>query len=121
MDSRRTPGGEAGRGLLACAKRDFVNVAVATFGEQPPGHFSLAPKFHKGMGQGNVGDRLDFCHLQYPQIGLPLVEPIERIVVRTQVRRQPAMPAKGAVEHPTQCDPSTVPAWTPNPIIRRVY
>ena len=31
-------------GLLARAKRDFVNVAVATFGEQPSGHFSLAPK-----------------------------------------------------------------------------
>jgi len=37
--------------------------------------------FHERMGQGNVGDGLDFCHLQYSQIGLPLVEPIERIVV----------------------------------------
>jgi hypothetical protein len=32
------------------------------------------------MGQRNVGDGLDFCHLQYPQIGSPLVEPIKRIV-----------------------------------------
>jgi hypothetical protein len=22
--------------------------------------------FHKGMGQGNIGDRLDLGHLQYP-------------------------------------------------------
>src|SRR6516162_4470804 len=56
------------------------------------------------MGQGNVRDRLDFCHLQNPQIGLPLVEPIERIIVGAQILRQPAMPSKGAVEHATECD-----------------
>ena len=28
---------------------------------------------HEGMGQGNVGNGLDFGHLQYAQIGLPLV------------------------------------------------
>jgi hypothetical protein len=32
------------------------------------------------MGQGNVGYGLDFRQLQYTQIGLPLVEPIEWIV-----------------------------------------
>jgi hypothetical protein len=32
--------------------------------------------FHEGIRQGNVGDGLDFCHLQDPQIGLPLVERI---------------------------------------------
>ena len=36
---------------------------------------------HEGMGQGNVGDGLDFGHLQDPQIGLPLVKPIKRIMV----------------------------------------
>jgi putative transposase len=45
----------------------------------------------KGMRQRNVGDGFDFCHLQDPQIGLPLVEPIKRIVVRTQILRPPAM------------------------------
>jgi len=53
------------------------------------------------MGQGNVGDGLNFCHLSYPQIGLPLVEPIERIVVGAEVLRHPALPSNGAVEHPT--------------------
>jgi len=53
------------------------------------------------MGQGNVGDGLDFCHLEYPQIRLPLMEPIERIIVGAQVLRQPAMPSNGAVEHQT--------------------
>ena len=56
------------------------------------------------MGQGNVGDGLDFCHLQDPQIGLPLVKPIERIVVGAEVVRQPALASNGAVKHPTECD-----------------
>jgi hypothetical protein len=43
--------------------------------------------FHEWMGQGKVGDGLDFRHLQYPQIGLPLVEPIKWIVVGT--KREP--------------------------------
>jgi hypothetical protein len=37
--------------------------------------------FHERMGQGNVGDALDFSRLQDPQIGLPLVKLIKRIVV----------------------------------------
>ena len=56
------------------------------------------------MGQGNVGDGLDFCHFQYPQVGLPLVELIKRIVVGTEVLRQAEVPSNGAVEHPTECD-----------------
>ena len=56
------------------------------------------------MGQRNVGDGLDFCRLQYPQIGLPLVEPIKRIVVGADVLRHPVLPSNGAVEHPTECD-----------------
>jgi hypothetical protein len=54
--------------------------------------------FDEGMRQWNVGDGLDYCHFQDPQIGLPLVEPIKRIVVRAQILRQPAMPSKGVVE-----------------------
>ena len=60
--------------------------------------------FHEGMGQRNVGDGLDFCHLQYPQIGLPLVELIKRIMVGTDVLRHPALASNGAVEHATECD-----------------
>jgi hypothetical protein len=43
--------------------------------------------FHEWMGQGDVGDGLDFCRIQYPQIGFPLVEPIERIIVGAEVVR----------------------------------
>ena len=59
---------------------------------------------HKRMGQGNVGDGLDFGHLQYAQIGLPLVEPIKRIMVGAEVFRHRAVPSNGAVEHPAECD-----------------
>jgi len=59
--------------------------------------------FHERMGKGNVGDGFDFCQLQYPQVGLPLVEAIERIIVGAEVLRRPALPSNGAVEHPTQC------------------
>jgi hypothetical protein len=40
---------------------------------------------HEGMRQGNVGDGLDFGHLQDPKIGLPLVGPIERLMVGAKV------------------------------------
>jgi len=56
------------------------------------------------MGQRNVGDGLDFFHLQYSQIGLPLVETIKWIVVGAQVLRHPKLPSNGTVEHPTECD-----------------
>src|SRR5256884_9949924 len=58
--------------------------------------------FHEWMGQGNVGYGLDFRQVQYTQIGLPLVEPIKRIVVGAKVLRQPELPSNGAVEHPAE-------------------
>src|SRR6516162_8545358 len=59
---------------------------------------------HEGMGQRNVGDGLDFGHIEYPQIGLPLLEPIKRIMVGAEVFRHRAVPSKGAVEHPAESD-----------------
>ncbi len=56
------------------------------------------------MGQGNVGDGLDFGHFHYAQIGLPLEEPIKRIMVGAEVFWHRAVASKGAVEHPTKCD-----------------
>jgi len=60
--------------------------------------------FHKGMGQGNIGDGLDFGHLQYPQVGLPLPKPIKWIMVGAEVLWHPALPSNGTVEHPEKCD-----------------
>ena len=60
--------------------------------------------FHKGMGQGNIGNDLDFGHLQDPQIGLPLPKPIKWIMVGAEVLWHPGLPSNGAVEHPAKCD-----------------
>jgi hypothetical protein len=61
--------------------------------------------FHEGMRQGNVADGLDLCHLPDPQIGLPLVELIERIMVGAEALWQPALTSNGAAEHATKCAP----------------
>jgi hypothetical protein len=55
------------------------------------------------MRQWNVRDGLYFCNFQYPQVGLPLVEPIKRIVIGTEILRHSELPSNGAVEHPTKC------------------
>src|SRR5690348_5268906 len=53
-------------------------------------------------GTGNVGDRFDLGHLQYPQIGLPLPKPKKGIVVGAEVLRHLALPSNGVVEHPAK-------------------
>ncbi len=60
--------------------------------------------FHKGMGQGNIGNGFDLGHLQYPQIGLPLPIPKQRIMVGAETLRHAWLPSNGAVEHPAECD-----------------
>src|SRR5438034_9450414 len=53
------------------------------------------------MRQRHVRHRLDLHYLEYPQIRLPLVEPIKRIMVGAEVYRQD-WPANRSVEHPAQ-------------------
>ena len=53
-------------------EQHVIKILAAQGADQP---------FHERMGQWNVGDGLDFCHLEYPQIRLTLMEPIERIIV----------------------------------------
>ena len=72
-----------------------IQVFASTSADQP---------FHKGMGQGNIGDGFDLGHLQYPQIGLPLPKPIKGVMVGAEVLRHPALRSNGAVEHPAKCD-----------------
>src|SRR5450759_4927609 len=60
--------------------------------------------FHKGMGQGNIGNGFDLGPLQYPQIGLPLPKPKKGIMVGAEVFGHPGLPSNGAVEHPAKCD-----------------
>jgi hypothetical protein len=51
------------------------------------------------MGERHIGNGFDFRNLQYPQSGLPLVEPIQWIVIRAEVFRQ-TLPANRSIEHP---------------------
>ena len=76
--------------------------------------------FHEWMGQRNVGDGLNLLHLQHPQIGLPLVKPIKRIVVGAKVLRRPVLASNGAVEHPTECATIDRSRMDTNPMIRGV-
>ena len=59
--------------------------------------------FHERMRQWNMRDGLDFCYFQYSQVGLPLVEPIKRIVIGAEEVRHTVLPSNGTVEHPTKC------------------
>ena len=53
------------------------------------------------MRQRRVGYRLDFDHLQQSKVGLPLLEPIQRIVIRAEILRQP-LPLNRSPEHRAQ-------------------
>jgi len=56
------------------------------------------------MRQGNIGHRLDLGYLQDSQIGLPLLKPIQRIVVGTEVLWHRSVPSNGLIEHPAERD-----------------
>ena len=56
------------------------------------------------MRQGNIGHRLDFCYVQDSQIGLPLLKPIQRIVVGAEVLRHRSVASNGLIEHPAERD-----------------
>ena len=53
------------------------------------------------MRNRQVRNRLDFRHLEYPKIGLPLVESIQRIMIRTELFGQ-TLPANRSMEHAAQ-------------------
>ena len=57
--------------------------------------------FDKRMGQRHVRDTLDFDHPQDPKVGVPLVEPVQRIVVVAEARRT-RLPSNRVVEHAAQ-------------------
>jgi hypothetical protein len=78
-----------------CPEQCTIQALSADGADQP---------LHKGMGQGNIGDRFDLVHLPYPQIGLPLPKSIQGIMIGAEVLGHPALPPKGAVEHPAKSD-----------------
>ena len=56
------------------------------------------------MRQGDIRHCLDFCYLQDSQIGLPLLEPIKRIVVGAEILRHRSTASNGLIEHPAERD-----------------
>jgi hypothetical protein len=56
------------------------------------------------MRKWHIRNRLDFRHLEYSKIGLPLVESIQRIMIRAEIFGQ-TLPANRSMEHPAQRHP----------------
>jgi hypothetical protein len=61
----------------------------------------LDQSLYEGMRKRHVRNRLDFGGSEYPKIGLPLVESIQRILIRAEVFWQ-TVPANRSAEHPAQ-------------------
>jgi hypothetical protein len=57
--------------------------------------------FNEGVRQRHVRDSFDFLHVEDPKIPLPLMEPIQRIMVRADVCRR-GLAARCSIEHPAQ-------------------
>ena len=57
--------------------------------------------FDEGMRERHVRRDLDFFHVEGSQIRLPLVEPIQRIMVRAEVCRRRVASSR-SIEHPAQ-------------------
>ena len=73
--------------------------------------------FDDRMGTRHVRHRLDFPDVENPQVRLPLMKPVPRIMVGTEVGRR-GLAARRAIEHPAQRHPvhtATVHAETDNP------
>ena len=76
--------------------------------------------FNEWMRQRHIRDGLDFLHVEYSKIPLPLVEPIQRIMVRADVGRR-GVAASRAIEHPAQRHAINHAAMYAKPTMRRVH
>ena len=56
--------------------------------------------FYEWMGEWHVRNCLDFFNFQHSQIGLPLMEPIQRIMIRAEILRE-AVTVNRSTKHPT--------------------
>jgi len=56
---------------------------------------------YERMRNRDARNGLDFGYLEYPKVGLPLMESVQRIVIRAEVFRQ-TVPANGPVKHPAE-------------------
>jgi hypothetical protein len=78
---------------VGCSPEQHSVEALASDGTDQP--------LYERMRHRYVGNRLDFGQFQDPQVRLPLMESIQRVMIRAQVLRQP-LPANRSLEHPAQ-------------------
>jgi hypothetical protein len=88
-------------------EREELQLQISGRPEQRPVETSAAYRadqaFDEGMRQRNVRHRLDGFHVENAQIRLPLVEAVQRIVVRAEVGRR-RLATDRSIEHVAQCD-----------------
>jgi hypothetical protein len=70
--------------------------------------------FDERMGQGNVQDRFQFGDFKDPQVGAPLSELKQRIVIAAQVKGQGNSAGNDLVEHPADSGPGRRPRFGVN-------
>src|SRR5215471_20786142 len=79
--------------------------------------------FNERMGQRDIGYCLDFRYVQDAQIGLPLLKPIQRIVIGADVLRW-RLPSNRPIEHATKrqsVDDATLNTKADNPTCELVH
>jgi hypothetical protein len=113
-DSRLGPGSApAGAGpnrmrpmlVVVLLERDELPLEISRGPEQHPIQ-TFAPygpnqPFDDRMGARHVRHRLDFSDVEDPQVRLPLMKPIQPIMVRTEVGWQ-GLAGRRVIEHPAQ-------------------
>ena len=91
--------------IIEILKIEQLRLEIGLGPEQDPVEV-LAPNrpdqsFYEGMRKRHVRNNLDFGYLEYPKIGLPLVESIQRIMIRAEAFWQTA-PANRSMKHSAQ-------------------
>ena len=91
--------------IIVMLKIEQLRLEIGLGPEQDPVEV-LAPNrpdqsFYEGMRKRHVRNSLDFGYLEYPKIGLPLVESIQRIMIRAEVSWQ-TVAANRSMKHPAQ-------------------
>ena len=91
--------------IIVMLKIEQLRLEIALGPEQDPVEV-LAPNrpdqsFYEGMRERHVRNSLDFGYLKYAKIGLPLVESIQRIMIRAEVSWQ-TVAANRSMKHPAQ-------------------
>ena len=76
-------------------EKQLIQALTAKGSDQP---------FDERMRHGNERHRLDFLDLKDAEVGLPLLEPIQRIMIRTDIFRE-SRASNGVLEHAAKGHP----------------